>query len=65
MEVNVMSEEKQESRTSGASGLIFVGCLMLGMAVGFLTGDIVPGIFGGLGVGFIGMGIARATTGAW
>ena len=64
-EVMVMASEKQESKGRGASGLVFVGCLMLGLAAGFLTGSIVAGLFGGLGVGFVGMGIVRASTGEW
>ena len=49
----------------GAAGVIFVGFLLLGFAVGFFTGNLVFGLFGGLGVGFIAMGIARAITGEW
>jgi len=60
-----MSNEKQETRRSGASGLIFVGCLMLGLALGYLLGNMVVGVLGGLGIGFIGMAIARFSTGEW
>ena len=61
-----MSEEKQEVKSrSGASGLVFVGCLLLGLAIGILTGNVAVGILGGLGVGFIGLAIARAATGSW
>lgn len=60
-----MANEKQEPRTKGASGLIFVGCLILGFVVGFLTENVVAGLFGGLGVGFITMAIARYSTGEW
>jgi len=60
-----MSSEKQEGKRSGISGLIFVGCLMIGLAVGFFVGNIVAGLFGGLGVGFIAMAIARYITGEW
>jgi len=60
MEVIVMSSEKLERKSNGISGLVFVGCLMIGLAAGFLTGNIVVGIFGGLGVGFVAMAIAMA-----
>lgn len=60
-----MANEKQEPSRSGASGLVFVGCLILGIAVGLLLGNIVVGVMGGLGVGFIGMAITRAATGSW
>lgn len=61
----VMANEKQESSRKGASGLVFVGCLMIGLAAGFLMGNMVVGVLGGLGVGFIGMAIARYATGEW
>jgi hypothetical protein len=60
-----MTSEKQETRQSGASGVVFVGCLILGIAVGLLIGNIVVGLLGGLGVGFVGLGVMRAVTGSW
>jgi uncharacterized membrane protein YraQ (UPF0718 family) len=60
-----MSIEKHESNQSGVSGLVFVGCLILGLAVGLLTSNVVVGLLGGLGIGFIGMAIARSATRAW
>ena len=60
-----MSNYTQERSRSGASGLMFVGFLILGLAVGFFLGNIVAGFFAGLGVGFIGMAITRAITGQW
>ena len=60
-----MSSEKQELRRSGISGLVFVGCLFIGLAIGILTGNVVVGLIAGLGVGFIGMAITRYVTGAW
>lgn len=57
-----MSSEKNELRrkTNGVSGLVFVGCLLLGLAAGFLIGNFVVGILGGLGVGFVLMAIAMS-----
>ena len=60
-----MASEKQEPKRKGISGLVFVGCLMLGFAIGFLTGQIPAGLFGGLGVGFIAMAIVRYRIGEW
>jgi len=61
----MMADEAKEPKRKGISGLVFVGCLMLGFAVGFLTGQLVAGIFGGLGVGFIAMAIVRYKVGEW
>ena len=44
-EAIVMANEKQGPKRTGISGLVFVGCLMLGFAIGFLTGNIVAGLF--------------------
>jgi hypothetical protein len=42
-----------------------VGCLMLGLAMGMFVDNIVVGLFGGLGIGFITMYIAYNATGEW
>lgn len=60
-----MTSNKQEPKRTGISGLVFVGCLMIGLAIGFLIGNIAAGVLGGLGVGFIAMAIARYLTGEW
>ena len=60
-----MANEKPEPRKKGISGLLFVGFLMLGLTTGFLLGNVVIGLFGGLGVGFVAMAIARNATGEW
>ena len=60
-----MASEEREPKKKGISGVVFVGCLMIGFAIGFLTGNIPAGIFGGLGVGFIAMAIVRYRTGEW
>jgi hypothetical protein len=65
MEAKTMSDDKQERSRKGASGLFFVGFLILGLAVGFFVGNIVGGFFAGLGIGFIAMAISRAVTGEW
>lgn len=60
-----MSNNIQESSRKGTTGLVFVGCLILGLALGLLAGNVAIGFLVGLGVGFIGMAIARALTGQW
>ena len=60
-----MSSEKQKPKRKEISGLVFVGCLMLGLAIGLLTGNVAVGLIGGLGVGFIAMAIMSYLTGQW
>ena len=60
-----MVEESERPKKKGISGLVFVGCLFLGFALGFLTGNIPVGLFGGLGVGFIAMAVVRYKIGEW
>lgn len=60
-----MATSKQDSMRKGISGLVFVGCLILGLAIGMFLGNIVVGLFGGLGIGFIAMYIAYNATGEW
>lgn len=60
-----MTSEKHKDSRSGVSGLAFVGCLLIGLAIGILTGNVAVGLLGGLGVGFIALAIARYATGEW
>ena len=60
-----MSNDIQKTKRSGVSGVIFVGCLMIGLAIGILTGEVVVAFFAALGLGFFAMGITRAITGEW
>jgi hypothetical protein len=60
-----VTSDKQGPKRSGISGLVFVGCLMIGLAIGFLVGNVAAGVIGGLGVGFIAMAVARYKTGEW
>ena len=61
----LMSSQNQKPNRSGISGLVFVGCLLIAIAIGLFTGNMAASILGGLGVGFIAMGIARYATGSW
>jgi hypothetical protein len=60
-----MSREKQSPSRKGASGVVFVGCLMLGLAAGLPIEYVAVGLLGGLGVGFIALGMVRYATGEW
>lgn len=56
-----MEEDKKNKQDIG--GLLFVGCLFIGLALGFYFNNIPVGVLGGLGVGFIAMGLSRGSKG--
>ncbi len=60
-----MSDNMEVRSRSGITGLVFVGCLMIGLAVGLFTNNVAVAFIGALGVGFIVMAIVRALTGQW
>lgn len=41
------------------SGLVFVGCIVTGMGISFATNSMPVGLFVGLGIGFLMMGLIR------
>jgi hypothetical protein len=53
--------KKKKSKSDSAGGLVFVGCLMLGIGFGLLYGRPDVGTMVGLGVGFILFGIIKAS----
>lgn len=56
-----MAEENdKKGKDKGFVGLIFVGCLFLGMGIGFLTDNFVVWMFIGMGVGFLLMALVAA-----
>ncbi len=50
-------EHKEKNKTAG---LLFVGCLFVGMALGFWFGKLPIGLLGGMGVGFLASAAYRA-----
>ena len=53
--MNDTADKKQKE----ISGYIFVGCIVTGMGISFATDTMPVGLFIGLGVGFITMGLIR------
>ena len=47
----------KKSAAQKAGGLLFAGCLFIGMAAGWYFSDIKIGLFGGMGIGFVVMAI--------
>ena len=54
---------KKHIRVYEYSGMLFVGCVVLGLGIGMLCGRTGAGVLIGVGVGFIGMGISRMLSG--
>ncbi|MBR9705736.1 hypothetical protein GOV14_01755 [Candidatus Pacearchaeota archaeon] len=55
-----MAKKKKESKSDVAGGLVFVGSLMLGIALGIFKGNTAVGTLAGLGIGFILFGLIKA-----
>jgi hypothetical protein len=53
-------KKQKEVKSDSAGGLVFVGCLMLGIGLGIYYNLAVVGTLVGLGVGFILFGIIKA-----
>ena len=50
-----MDEKKQN--TSTIAGVVFVGCIFIGLGLGLLYNATATGILLGMGIGFIAMGV--------
>ena len=44
------NKDKEKNKISGA---LFVGCMFIGMGIGYFTGNNGAGLFIGMGVGFL------------
>lgn len=53
-------EEKKKNMGQTIGGIVFVGFMMIGMGLGFYYNQLLPGIFIGMGAGFVAMGIIWA-----
>jgi hypothetical protein len=60
-----LDDKSRETKKSGLSGYVFVGCIIIGLGFG-LAFNLMPGaLIIGVGIGFLGMGIVRYKTGRW
>ena len=53
------TDKKKEARKVG--GLLFVGSMFIGMAIGWYSGHFNIGLFAGMGIGFIMMAVVIAS----
>ena len=51
------TEKKKEAKKTG--GLLFTGCMFIGMAAGWYFDKLVIGMFSGMGIGFIMMAVTQ------
>lgn len=49
----------KKSKKDDRGGLFIPACLFIGMGIGFITDQLVGGIFLGLGAGFLGMAFTK------
>lgn len=52
--------DKKKNNSSTIGGVVFVGFMFIGLAMGMLYNNTAVGILLGLGVGFVAMGIVWA-----
>lgn len=53
-------ETETTNQKNKVTGVLFVGCMFIGMGIGFLTQHVVAGLFIGMGVGFLASADYRA-----
>ena len=58
METQTQKTE-EANETKKGEGLLFTGCMFIGMAAGWYFGNLVIGMFAGMGIGFILMAVAK------
>lgn len=47
-----MTDKSKKMSYNQIGSLAFVGCMFVGMGIGFYIGNLVPAMFVGMGVGF-------------
>jgi hypothetical protein len=52
-----MNQDEKPGNAKKIGGLLFVGCMFIGMAVGWYIDRFQIGMFGGMGIGFIMMAV--------
>lgn len=57
MEDNTQQKQKQKQTVGG---VLFTGCMFIGLGLGFYLDHIVVGLFIGMGVGFLAMALTWA-----
>lgn len=52
-----MEKENKSKKKETAGGLLFIGCMFIGMGLGYMLGNMGTGLFVGMGSGFVAFGI--------
>lgn len=52
--------DNNKKKTSTVAGLLFVGCIIVGLALGLLFRNTAVGVLLGIGTGFVAMGLTWA-----
>lgn len=53
------NNQNQKGEKNKITGVLFVGCMFIGMGAGMLAGHQTVGMFIGMGVGFLGAAFYR------
>jgi len=59
------NETKEPKKRKGFTGLVFAGCMFLGLGIGIGCGYMPEALFIGMGIGFLVMAILRLKLGEW
>ena len=61
METQTENSDNKRKEAKKISGLLFSGCMFIGMAIGWYSGHFNLGMFAGMGIGFILMAVVIAS----
>ncbi|HET7818930.1 MAG TPA: hypothetical protein VFL70_06450 [Bacteroidia bacterium] len=59
--METQDQKSNKRKSSQVGGLMFVGCMFIGMAGGWYFGNFTIGLFAGMGLGFIMMAVTYAS----